>query len=68
MSFYRKGFHPNEIDDGALIEAGWKGVMYSAPELVFVNVRKGTFPFVGGVRLAELEEGEARADGRSPTR
>jgi len=31
------------FDDGAALRAGWSGALFSLPELVFCNVRKGTF-------------------------
>jgi len=32
------------VDRGALLVGGVRGVVYSLPELAFVNIRKGTFP------------------------
>jgi len=34
------------IDGGAILRAGARGTLFSLPELAFVNIRKGTFPFV----------------------
>jgi len=34
------------LDRGRLLRAGLHGVFFSAPELAFVNIRKGTFPYV----------------------
>jgi hypothetical protein len=33
------------IDGGDLLRAGLKGVIFSLPELVFFNIRKGSLPF-----------------------
>lgn len=34
------------FDGGRLLVAGLRGALWSLPELAFVNVRKGTFPFL----------------------
>lgn len=34
------------IDDGTLLQRSVKGILFSIPELGFVNIRKGTFPAI----------------------
>jgi hypothetical protein len=33
-------------DDGARLRAGWRGALFSLPELAFVNIRKGSMAWV----------------------
>jgi hypothetical protein len=35
------------FDRGAILWSGLKGIVFSLPELVFVNIRKGSFAYVG---------------------
>jgi hypothetical protein len=37
------GLFAAPFDDGRELKAGWSGVLFSLPELLFCNVRKGTF-------------------------
>jgi hypothetical protein len=42
------------VDGGAWLSAGLRGVLYSLPELAFVNLRKGSFDYVpAAVRKSE---------------
>jgi len=36
------------VDGGKTLWAGLKGVVFSLPELFFVNIRKGSFDYVAG--------------------
>lgn len=40
------GLAQSPLDRGAALSAGLRGVMWSVPELFFVNVRKGSFDHV----------------------
>jgi hypothetical protein len=35
------------FDRGAILWSGLKGIVFSLPELVFINIRKGSFAYVG---------------------
>ncbi len=63
------------IDGATLLRAAARGVFYSAPELVFVNIRKGTVPLLPSdwedltppapLPEAGRGEGKGRGDGRT---
>ncbi len=36
------------VDGGTLLKRSFRGMVFSLPELTFVNIRKGTFPAVAG--------------------
>jgi hypothetical protein len=40
------GFVTWPADGGARLDAGLRGILYSLPELAFVNLRKGTMLWV----------------------
>jgi hypothetical protein len=45
-------------DDGARLRAGWRGALFSLPELAFVNIRKGS--------MAWVDEGAPSTSAASP--
>lgn len=40
------GFFALPFDDGTLLQRSFKGMVFSLPELIFVNIRKGSFPTI----------------------
>ncbi len=46
LGYSAVGLFTAPFDDGARLEAGAKGMLFSVPELVFQNIRKGGYDFV----------------------
>lgn len=50
------------VDGGRLLERSSRGILYSAPELIFINLRKGTTAWLTADELRAVDDGPRGAE------